>query len=143
MLRHWLQLALTDGIGPILIRRIIDAAGGSAEAACDASLNLLRNVEGIGRAKADRIAQSLKLAGDDADAEIERASNLGVTILCPDDDAYPILLRSIPDPPCVLYMRGALEPRDLNAVAMVGSRRCSFYGREQAERFSALLAGAG
>src|SRR5439155_14814585 len=48
-----------------------------------------------------------------------------------------------PDPPAVLYVKGALEPRDLNSVAMVGSRRCSFYGREQSERFAALLAGAG
>ncbi len=63
--------------------------------------------------------------------------------MCPDDEVYPILLRSIPDPPNVLYMRGHLEPRDLNAIAIVGSRKCSFYGREQAERFAALLAGAG
>ena len=40
-------------------------------------------------------------------------------------------------------MNGTIEPRDLNAVAIVGSRKCSHYGREQAERFAALLAGAG
>src|SRR5204863_6886727 len=72
-----------------------------------------------------------------------RCRTTGVTLLCPDDATYPLLLRTIPDPPNVLYVRGQLEPRDLHAVAIVGSRRCSFYGREQAERFAALLAGAG
>ena len=74
---------------------------------------------------------------------MSRAAAIGVKIHCPDDAIYPIMLRSIPDPPNVLYCRGTLEPRDLNGVAIVGSRRCSFYGREQAERFGALLAGAG
>jgi DNA processing protein len=141
-LRHWLQLSLTEGIGPILIRRIIDAVGG-VEQACEARINLLRNVEGIGGAKATKIHESLRAAGREADAEIERAAQLGIQIICPDDATYPVMLRSIPDPPAVLYMKGTLEDRDLNAVAIVGSRRCSHYGREQSERFAALLAGAG
>jgi DNA processing protein len=143
-LRHWLQLALTDGIGPILSRRIIEAAGGDAEAACGADLKLLRNVEGIGNAKADRIRSALREAGAAVDAELSRAAAANVQIICPDDgETYPVLLRSIPDPPVVLYLRGTLEPRDLNAVAIVGSRRCTYYGREQAERFGSLLAGCG
>lgn len=141
-LLHWLQLALTEGIGPILSKRLIDKAG-SAEAACEASQSALRAVEGIGSTKASSIHASLKAARELAAAEQERAGELEVQIFCPEDDAYPTLLRSIPDPPCVLYVMGALEPRDLNALAIVGSRRCSFYGREQAERFGALLAGAG
>lgn len=141
-LRDWLQLSLTEGIGPILTRRLIEAAG-SAQAACAADLTLLNNVEGIGLSKSRKIAAALRSASTEVDRESERAAAQGVTILCPDDQTYPPLLRSIPDPPTVLYSRGTIEPRDLNAVAIVGSRRCSMYGREQAERFGALLAGAG
>jgi DNA processing protein len=143
-LRHWLQLALTDGIGPILSRRIIDRAGGDVEAACAGDMKILREVEGIGSAKATKIQQAMREAAGTVDAEIARAQSAGARIICPDDaDVYPVLLRSIPDPPVVLYVKGTLEPRDLNAVAIVGSRRCTYYGREQAERFGALLAGAG
>ena len=141
-LRHWLQLSLTDGIGPILIRRIVNAAG-SAEAACGASAALLREIDGIGMAKASKIHQSMRAAAEQVDQELDAAEKLGVAILSQDDEHFPLLLRNIPDPPAVLYLRGTFEPRDLNAVAIVGSRKCSYYGREQAERFGALLAGAG
>ncbi|MGB7156966.1 MAG: DNA-processing protein DprA [Tepidisphaeraceae bacterium] len=141
-LRHWLQLSLTEGIGPILIHRIVDAAGG-AEPACSASVARLREIDGIGAAKAAKIHQSMRAARDSVDKELSGAAALGVTIIAQDDEAFPMLLRSIPDPPAVLYLKGHFEPRDLNAVAIVGSRKCSYYGREQAERFGALLAGAG
>jgi DNA processing protein len=141
-LRHWLQLSLTEGIGPILARRIIESLGG-AEAACAASANDLAQIDGIGSAKSRPIHASLQRAAEQAPLEIDRAAAIGARMICPDDAAYPVLLRSIPDPPNVLYVKGTLEPRDLNGIAIVGSRRCSHYGREQAERFGALLAGAG
>ena len=141
-LRHWLQLALTEGVGPILARRLIERAGG-VEPACEASVALLRTVEGIGTAKASRIHESLRGAASAAESELEDARRMGITIICPDDPSYPALLHTTPDPPLALYLKGSFEPRDLNALAIVGSRKCSFYGREQAERFAALLAGAG
>ncbi len=141
-LGHWLQLSLTEGIGPILSRRLIEATG-SAEAACGASADRLATIEGIGTTKSRKIAASLRNAVAAAEQEFARSQAAGVRLICPEDETYPILLRSIPDPPNVLYIRGNLEPRDLHSVALVGSRRCSFYGREQAERFAALLAGAG
>jgi DNA processing protein len=139
---HYLQLALTDGLGPITIGRLIDAFG-SAENAVASSAGELRDVEGIGAAKAQKIHSSLRSSAAAAEAELAKARGLGVQLLCPGDRAYPLLLRSIPDPAPVLYVKGTLEPRDLNAFALVGSRRCSYYGREQAERFAALLAAAG
>ncbi len=140
--RFWLHLSLTEGIGPILSQRLIEATGG-IEQACTATAAELQHVEGIGTAKSRKIHEAMREASGQVDAEIDRADKLGVTIICRDDELFPALLRSIPDPPLVLYVKGSLEPRDLNSLAIVGSRRCSYYGREQSERFAALLAGAG
>lgn len=142
MLKHWLTLAMTDGIGPILGHRLIDRCG-SAEAACEASLSLLRTVEGIGQKKASTVHASLTEARAKVEDEIARAQSKRVGFITPDDSLYPHLLKAIPDPPLVLYTRGQLEARDLNAMALVGARKCSLYGREQSERFASLLAGAG
>jgi DNA processing protein len=141
-LRHWLQLALTDGIGPILAARLIAATGG-AEQAVAADARFLQTIDGIGPAKSRSVKEALRKAAGAIDLELSEAAEMGATMLCPDDDAYPPLLRTILDPPLVLYVLGTLEARDLNAVAIVGSRKCSHYGREQADRFAALLAGAG
>ncbi len=141
-LRYWLTLSMTENIGPILARRLIETTG-SAAAACNANANVLRQIEGIGATKSTAIAKSLVEAAKLADAEINRATACGAQIICPEDESYSLLLKTIPDPPLVLYVMGTIEPRDLHAVAIVGSRKCSFYGREQAERFGALLGGAG
>lgn len=139
---HYLQLSFTQGIGPITLARLIESLG-SSEKVANASLADLQSVEGIGSTKAPKIHNALRAAKDLAQAELAKAAELGIRIICPDDAIYPLLLRSIPDPPAVLYVKGTLEPRDLNGFALVGSRKCSYYGREQAERFAALLAGAG
>ena len=66
----------------------------------------------------------------------------GLSFVSYDEAAFPARLRSIPDPPYALYYRGAL-PEDVPAVAVVGARMCSGYGREQARRFSEVLAESG
>ena len=137
---HWLRLAMTEGIGPILIRRLIERCG-SAEAACAASAGTLQSIDRIGSAKSQKIRESMRQAN--VDDELRRCDTLGIAVICPDDETYPMLLTQIPDPPAVLYVKGSFEPRDLNGIAIVGSRKCSYYGREQAERFGALLGGAG
>jgi DNA processing protein len=61
------------------------------------------------------------------------------------DPAYPPLLRAIPDPPAALWLRGDAEPALLarRAVAVVGARSCSAYGRSVARMLSRDLAAAG
>ena len=59
------------------------------------------------------------------------------------DDEYPARLREIYDPPPFLWVRGRLTAADANAVAVVGTRRASDYGRRAAEAFAGDLARAG
>ncbi len=74
---------------------------------------------------------------------VERLAAMHVEVLAFVDPRYPRPLRWIPDPPPVLYMRGTLEEEDELAVAVVGTRKPSAYGRLQAQRLSAELARSG
>jgi DNA processing protein len=67
----------------------------------------------------------------------------GVRVVLDGDAAYPNRLAAIPDAPPLLYLRGELIDADANAVALVGSRACTAYGKRMAERIAAELAAAG
>jgi len=81
----------------------------------------------------------------DARAEIERLRGLGLRFLARSDPAFPPLLRAIHDPPPGLFVRGdgdvALLARP--AVAIVGARACSAYGRQISRSLGRELASAG
>ena len=69
-------------------------------------------------------------AGRAADQAIQNSSRQGIRILSVVDKEYPHLLKEIFDPPAILYGCGNLEVLCRPSVAVVGSRRCSVYGRE-------------
>ena len=79
----------------------------------------------------------------DLDAELERLANAGVQVLTWDDPDYPPNLRQVFNSPPVLYVRGRIETRDEWAVAVVGTRRASVYGKEAARLMASGLAQAG
>jgi DNA processing protein len=76
----------------------------------------------------------------DPQREWEELQAHGIRLLCLGDGDYPANLTVIPDPPAVLFIQGALEPRDLLAVAVVGSRAASPVGMAFTERLCADLA---
>lgn len=71
-----------------------------------------------------------------AEAEIERAERMNVWMLPMTSSEYPPPLRSIFNPPWVLYGRGRIIPEDAWGIAMVGTRHPSFYGITQAREFA-------
>ena len=135
-----LRLSRARNVGPVTFRKLIRVFG-SAEAALAAPRERMLEVPDVSPRMADGIIE----ARNDpwAFEEAERARQRGVKILTIDDAQYPRALLSTYDPPPVLYVDGTLLPEDALSVAIVGSRHCSHYGREQAERLAIGLARAG
>jgi DNA processing protein len=136
----WLKLIRAEGIGPTLFKRLLDYFE-DVEHIFTASVAELTKIEGIGNKTAESIVRTRDAF--DVDSELALADKLGVWIIHLQDQRYPPALRAIYDPPPVLYVKGTLTRADNLAMAIVGSRRCSHYGTEQANRFSHLLASAG
>ncbi|HEY7313321.1 MAG TPA: DNA-processing protein DprA [Gemmataceae bacterium] len=135
-----LTLSLVPGIGPRLTAALLERFG-SAGAALRASVAELSAIPYITPRLAESITQAA--ARDDAAAELERVERHGVRLIALGTPEYPSSLANIPDPPHLLYLRGTLTPADGNAVALVGSRGCTDYGRRVAARLSAGLVRAG
>ncbi len=133
-------LNMLPRLGPVRLRSLLDTFG-SAEAVLRAPFDRLCGVDGVGPEVARSISSwesSIDLA-----EELRRAADFGATILTQDNPEYPRLLRTIHDPPTVLYVWGRVEERDGHAVGVVGSRRTTHYGLESAKKLSYQLAYAG
>jgi DNA processing protein len=135
-----LRLHLVTGIGPRLFSALVEHFG-SARAAAGASASALAEVHGIGRDSAARIREGLDRA--DPEAESAKAAAAGVHICIRGDADYPVALTYLFDAPPVLYVKGAILRQDAQAMAVVGMRKCSLYGQDQADRLAGGLARAG
>ena len=136
---YWVLLSKVAGIGPARFGRLLERFG-SAEAAWLAPALELAQLGLEPRA----VRSLLDLRGKlDPESEWRRLEQLGVSVLTLDDPSYPPRLREIPDPPPVLFVSGALTVADEWAVAVVGTRRATPYGRQVVERVVGEVARAG
>jgi DNA processing protein len=138
--RDRLALHMVPGLGPRLTAALLERFG-SAGAIRQASAAELRSVPHIGPKLSEEFFTALRTI--DVDAEVEQMASHEVGLLVHGTPQYPASLAEIADPPPILYLRGALQPQDANAVAVVGSRHCTAYGRRVAERLAADLVRAG
>ncbi|HIE51573.1 MAG TPA: DNA-protecting protein DprA, partial [Armatimonadetes bacterium] len=113
---------------------------GSPRAVFQASVAALAQVEGFDRSIGPKMEAVRAL---DVRPDWEQLERLQATLVTYYDENYPPLLRQIADPPPLLYLLGQLCPEDQRAVAIVGSRRSSPYGRLVAENLSKGLVSYG
>lgn len=139
-LRALVALSLVPGVGPGRVRSLL-AHFGSASAVMAAPVGALARADGVGPQTARAIRD---FDGDGVvEAQFEQAERVGAELVPLWDARYPRLLRQIYDPPAVLWLRGDLRPQDARAVAIVGTRRATDYGKRVAHRFAFELAQRG
>lgn len=126
-------------LGPLRIGALLKRCGSAGEAwrASAALLGDIPELKGLG----ERLLQERRRIHPQR--EWQRLQQLDVGCLSMDSPAYPLLLKRISQPPPLLYCLGEWREQDNLALAIVGSRRCTFYGREVASRLAGELAGAG
>jgi len=131
-LGYALAFARVKGIGPARLRALRQRFGELRLAWGASEYDLLA----AGLDSRSAAAVTAARASIDPDAELEALHRSGASALAVDDPAYPALLREIPDPPPLLFVRGALTEADRWAIGIVGTRNVSAYGREVAEGLS-------
>ena len=117
---------LTDRTGPVKVARLAAAAGGVVPAW-------------------ERFNDKVSRTGGEVDweAEFATAARFGVSILTPADADYPPRLLDAPGHPLALYVKGDVKALSRPSIAMVGTRRATPYGLDQAYAISRDLASAG
>lgn len=137
--KYWLGFNVVKGIGPVRLRMLRDHFG-DLELAWQASEAGLREA-GMDRRSIESLLSARKTI--DLDAIVARVDAAGASVLTLDDPDYPALLKELPDSPPVLYLKGTILDADRWAVAFVGTRRATPYGREMTHQLVQALAGEG
>ena len=135
-----LRLKLVPGIGPKTFSDLVNHFGSPSEVLAAAPAEL-RNVPGVGA----KIVSAIAAAPNDASVQqqIKLCNDHGIDILTADSREYPGILDEIYDPPSVLFCAGELTPADDIAVAIVGSRHATQYGKKVTQQLARGLALAG
>lgn len=135
--KYWVALNMVPGVGAVTFRKLLNAIG-SPEQVFAAAPAQLKAIPGISEKVVQHITQFN--VSDLVQKEFEAITRRQVSLLTWDDVSYPQALKTIFDPPPVLYLRGnPLQPHDI-MVAVVGSRKATTYGRTTAEKLCSELA---
>lgn len=139
-LKPWILLNLVPGLGPRLTKALLEKFH-SPEAVINASVQDLAQVPHLGFNTATKLFDSFKKYK--TDQEIASMRIHGVKAIVINKSDYPSSLKSIWDPPPILFLKGEILPCDDKSIAIVGSRSCTEYGKRMARKLAKGLALAG
>ena len=135
-LKSWLALYTVPTIGPVRFTALVKHFG-SPEKVLSASERELSELPDIGTVIASNIKS--KISWDIAEEQVRLAEKSQIQVITFQDENYPEDLKSIYDPPPFLFIRGEIRKDDRYAVAIVGSRSASVYGKRITERIGREL----
>ena len=142
-LNHRQALLILNGlpvVGPVMLRRLLDAFEDDPVAVLSADRQNLLQVQGVG----DKAASVLVNWSEhfDLNREVERMKASAIRFIAQTDESFPPMLRETYDPPIGLYWKGKYIV-DRPCVAIVGTRRGTLYGLGVAKRFASELSRLG
>lgn len=137
---YWLWLATRPGCSARFSRRLLERFD-SPEEIWQADRQAFVDIPRLTKHKLDSLMEKDLTVAEHIQADCLKQ---GIQILTIDDEAYPELLREISDPPLVLYVRGTLPDfTDRLSISIVGTRKCTQYGKQAAWHFAGNLAQRG
>lgn len=139
-IRYWIALSMSPDIGPVGSRKLLSVLK-TPENIFNSDIDTLVAVDGIGINRAKSI-KGFSL-WNDVEKQIKDLGKKGIRAVSFDESSYPEMLREIEDAPVVIYARGDIQPQDKYAIAVVGSRKPTYYGTSVAEDISEGLTSMG
>ena len=142
-LNHRKALLVLNGlqhVGPVMLRRLLDAFEHDPVAVLAGDRKKLLSVKGVG----ERAASVLVHWSEhfDLSKEIDRMKASGMRFIAQTDEAFPPMLQEMYDPPIGLYWKGEYNI-DRPCIAIVGTRRATLYGHSVARKFASELSQLG
>lgn len=135
--KYWIAISSIEQIDSRFIQRLYNYFG-DIEAAFNASLDDLKNIDGLSSKKAESFIKYRDKV--DIDRTFTNVETRGINFLTLEDENYPKMLKNIENPPAVLYYKGKLFECNLNkTLAVVGSRKASTYARDNLKKIIAEL----
>ncbi len=138
--RTILALTMIDGLGGRKIKLLLGAVH-QPEDLFNLSYKELIRIPGVGPNIAGAVS-GFK-SWDKVDEVLDQTEKTGSRILSIETDGYPDLLRQLPESPLLLWVKGNVDALSTDAIAVVGTRRASKYGREMAEKLTRELISSG
>ncbi|KZL89734.1 DNA-processing protein DprA [Clostridium magnum] len=133
---YYIWLTQIKGVGPIIGQKLMDRFK-SPKAIYNLTFEKLLDIEGVGAGVAKKIIESRDLTS--AEAILKECNDKGIKITVIDDETFPQIVKQYTDTPIVLYYKGTLH-KNLTGVAIVGSRRCTDYGKKVTVEAAEFLA---
>ncbi len=142
-LQDWLELRAVNGLGAITFTRLLSKFGSPSAIRSASKTDLL--LEGqVSHSLACAIHQPISSeVRSQIQRELQAVQEGQFSILTQADPLYPTRLRTIPDPPPLLYIDGELTPSDEHALGIVGARKSSPAGKVMTRKLSEDLAALG
>jgi len=129
-------LSMVEGIGARTYQRLLERFGNTTSI-LDASRSDLSGFEFLKPETLAQLTSARKRLDPTLIVELCRQDQIDIMSLR--EERYPKQLRTIPDPPPILYVKGTLLPSDTFSIAVIGTRRFTRYGERQAERLTSAL----